>query len=537
MSMKKSLPIIVIGVLFSIANAFVCMYLGMKTGFADGIAVLLIFAAFIIFTAIGVKSRLKSLACVSAIMMGSTGIAIAYTDGLGAILMSGMPFNVPDYAMMAILVLSGIMGILISSYFADYFLKTPFPWPSSRMMASLISMLAAEKNKAGQKVSVMRMGAAAFISGGIATLRSFSILPEIFGSVNIGLSSSPMMAGIGMLIGWRSCLQVAAGAIASLLVFVLLESPGTDYSAHMKSPWVFSTSIAMMVTTAIITMYFVLKPAIVSFTKRQRAGDLIAADGGARKLIFTSKSLRHYLLIAVIAGAALMLAIFPGVPAWIFLLAIFIAILFMVVETRGRAEMGMGVGMSSFVILLIVGLAFDDIIPLLVLEGFVVAMIITFSLMFQVFKQWEFCGVDTKGMTTMAMIGVVTGAVICVPFMKFFNSLYGIGSASLPAPYSVMWLEMANSAVSKVMSPSLNLYLILAGAVLAIIMYRYKISAVTVSIGLLLPVSTSAMILVGGIIAWVIEKKGYLKDDNGITASGLMAGDIIVSIIASLRYL
>jgi uncharacterized oligopeptide transporter (OPT) family protein len=50
-------------------------------------------------------------------------------------------------------------------------------------------------------------------------------------------------------------------------------------------------------------------------------------------------------------------------------------------------------------------------------------------------------------------------------------------------------------------------------------------------------VSTCATIVIGGILAWVIEKKGYLKDDNGITASGLMAGDIVVSILASLRYL
>ena len=221
---KATILIILVGVIFSIANAFVSMYMGMKIGFADGIAVLLLFAAFIIFTAIGIKSRLKSLVCVSAIVMGSTGVAISYTDGLGAILMSGTPFNVPDYAMTGILLLSGIVGILISSYFAEYFLKSPFPWPSSRMTASLISMLAAEKSKASQKVSMVRMGVAAFTSGGIALLRSFSILPDFLGSVNIGLSMSPMMAGIGMLIGWRSCLQMAGGALVSLLVFVLLES-------------------------------------------------------------------------------------------------------------------------------------------------------------------------------------------------------------------------------------------------------------------------------------------------------------------------
>ena len=162
---KTTILIVLVGVIFSIANAFVSMYMGLKIGFSDGIAVLLLFAAFIIFTAVGVKSRLKSLVCVSAIVIGSTGVAISYTDGLGAVLISGTPFNVPDYAMTGILLLSGVTGILISSYFADYFLNSPFPWPGSRMTASLISMLAAEKNKVSQKVSMIRMSVAASLFG------------------------------------------------------------------------------------------------------------------------------------------------------------------------------------------------------------------------------------------------------------------------------------------------------------------------------------------------------------------------------------
>jgi hypothetical protein len=453
--MKKQIAVVAVGVVFSMANAFVSMYLGMKAGFSDGIAVLLLFAAFIIFTALGIRARSKSLICISAILMGSTGVAVSYTDGLGAIIMSGRPFAVPD----------------------------------------------------------------------------------VFGSVNIGLSASPMMAGIGILIGWRACGMIAAGALGSLLAFIFLETPGTDYSAHMRSPWIFSTAISMMVTTALITMYFVLKPAVVSLLKRQRENRELAADGGIAGLSLTSVNPRHAALVAAIALAAILMAVYPGVPAWAFLICIPIAILFMVIETRGKGEMGMSVGISSFVILLIVGLAFDDIVPLLVLEGFIVAMILTFALMFTVLKQSEFCGIDTKGMTAMALIGVATGAVICVPFMRFFNALFGIGTPSLPAPFSVMWLEMANSAVARVMSPSIDLYMVLAGIAIALALYRYKISAVTMAIGLMLPVSTSAAIIVGGIIAWAIEKKGYLKDDNGITASGLMTGDIIVSIISSLRYL
>jgi uncharacterized oligopeptide transporter (OPT) family protein len=100
-----------------------------------------------------------------------------------------------------------------------------------------------------------------------------------------------------------------------------------------------------------------------------------------------------------------------------------------------------------------------------------------------------------------------------------------------------MWLEMATSAVSRVASPSISVPLVLAGIAIALVLYRFKLSAVSVALGLIMPVSISATILAGGIIAWYIAKKGYLKNDNGITASGLMAGDIVVSLAMSLRTL
>jgi hypothetical protein len=375
------------------------------------------------------------------------------------------------------------------------------------------------------------MGASAALAGAIAGLRSFGILPEVFGSVNLGIGASPMMAGIGLLIGWRPCLQIGAGALASLAVFLLLESPGTDYAMHMRSPWIFSTAIAMMVTTALVTMYVVLKPAVVAFLGRLRDKRPAAADGGVPSMGRSTAA-----LLAAMACAAILMAAYPGVPAWIFVGCVLIGVLFMVIETRGKAEMGMSIGMSSFVILLVAGLAFDNIVPLLVMEGFVVATIGTFCLMFAIKKQAEFCGVDPKGLPAMALVGVVTGAVICIPILRMLNGLYGVGTAALPAPFSVMWLEMANTATSKIVSPSINVYLVLLGAVLALVLYRYRISAVCVALGLMLPVSTCAAIVLGGILAWAVEKTGYLKDDNGITGSGLMAGDIIVSVLASLRY-
>jgi uncharacterized oligopeptide transporter (OPT) family protein len=484
-----------------------------------------------------VKSR--AFVYVLAIMMSSTAAVVAYTDGLGVIIISGEPFVLSDYAMMALLGLSGIIGMLMSCYFRDYFLRGGFPWPGSRVSASIIGLLAAEKRDLHFRVSALRMGAAGAMSGGVAFLKGLGAVPETIGTAVAGVSLSPMMIGIGMLIGIRACLQIALGALASLAVLVFVEGTATDYTAHMKSPWIFSTAVSMMVTTAVITLYVILKPVLRDQWGRLRKTAVgvpaVARDEGhaGRR----SRRVMSLLLLAIIVVAAALMQTFAGVPAWLFIACVPIAVLFQVIETRGRAEMSMGVGMSSFVVILLVGLAFDDIVPLLILEGFVVAMVMGFSLALTASKTAELCNVSRKGLISMMAVGSIVGGVVCIPVIRLLNDVYGIGTSALPAPYSVLWLEMASSAVSRVPSPSISIAFILTGLVIALVLYRYKISAVSVALGLILPVSLTAALLAGGVIAWYVAKKGYLKNDNGITASGLIAGDILVGLAMSLRAL
>jgi hypothetical protein len=306
----------------------------------------------------------------------------------------------------------------------------------------------------------------------------------------------------------------------------------------MLNPWIFSTSMSIMVTSAFITLYVIVKPFFAELRnrllERKEKIPTAAQDGGERVGRRRNPGL---LLLVFVAAAAVILHLFIEVPAWIFLISIPVATLFAIIESRGRAEISMSVGISSFVVILLVGLAFDDIVPLLILEGFVAAMVMSFSLGLSVFKTADYSKVSRKGLAQMLAIGSITGGVICIPIIRILNDVYGIGTAALPAPYSVMWLEMAGSAVTRVIPPSINMYLILLGIVLAFVLHRYKISAVSIAMGLLLPFYLSGALFLGGIIAWYIAKKGYLKGDNGITASGLVAGDIVVGLALSLRAL
>ncbi|MCD1295672.1 peptide transporter [Methanocella sp. CWC-04] len=536
--MDERILAVVMGILFSIINAVVVVFLTLKAGISVGLEIFFLFAAFAVFALLkNVRSR--GFLYMVAIGTGSTGIVISYTEGLGAIMISGKPFDVPDPVMILLPLLSGIIGVLLSYYFTDYFLKADFPWPGARVNSSLINLFSQENKNTSFRSSAVRMGTAGILSGLVTSLKGFGIRPEILGSINLGLSTSPMFAGIGMLIGTKACLEIAGGAVISLLIWIFLEGASTDYFTHMRNPWVFSTAISMLVTTAVISLYVVLRSSAGHKSKKAGANSLLR-DGGnniAFNSTFFKINNRTLLLTLAVISASMLLYYFPGVPVLIFLVSLPISLLFMIIESRGRAETSMSVGISSFVIILLVGLAFSDIVPLLILEGFVLAMIFSFSLTFYVLKQAEFCNASSQGLIKMLLLGCFVGSVICVPCIKFFNSIYGIGTELLPAPYSIMWLEMAQSAVTKVVPPSVNIFLIAAGALVALILYRKRISAITFSIGLILPFSTCATIILGGLIAWCLEKKNYLKDDNGITASGLIAGDVLVNILLSLRYL
>lgn len=530
--MDDRIPAVIVGVLFSILNAVVTVYLVLKTGMMDGIILLLLFLSAFIFL-LARSATPRAFIYLLAIVTGSMVAVVAYADGLGAIFISGAPFPVPDPVMMALLGLSGIIGMLMSFYFMDYFLKGSFPWPMPRANASLVAVLSAKKKNVLSGMAGLRLGASSLLAGTVAFLQGLRIVPDTIGTATAGVGISPMMVGIGMLIGFRGCLQMALGALASLAILLFLEGVGTDWATHMRSPWIFSTAISMLVTTAAITLYGILKPYLARLPRRK--ADATATDGG-RGPRWPLKG-ETALLIALIAIASVILQQFVGVPIWIFLVCVPLAVLFQVIESRGRAEVAGSVGVSSYVVILLVGLAFDDIVPLLVLEGFVVAMVMSFSLTLVTFKMAEFSNVSIKGLAQMLVIGFITGSVIGLPIFRLLNGAYGIGSDALPAPFSVMWLEMARTAVSGVMSPSINFYLVGVGIILALVLNRYKISAVSVALGMILPLAINAAIFVGGLVAWYAAKRGYLKDDNGITASGLIAGDVLVGLALSLRAL
>jgi uncharacterized oligopeptide transporter (OPT) family protein len=106
------------------------------------------------------------------------------------------------------------------------------------------------------------------------------------------------------------------------------------------------------------------------------------------------------------------------------------------------------------------------------------------------------------------------------------HQAYTIGSAILPAPQAKLMATLAEG----VMHGQLPWPLLGLGAVLATIAELAGIASLPFAIGLYLPITTTASLIFGGLIAQWRQQPPREDDPATLFASGLIAGDALLGI-------
>jgi putative OPT family oligopeptide transporter len=133
---------------------------------------------------------------------------------------------------------------------------------------------------------------------------------------------------------------------------------------------------------------------------------------------------------------------------------------------------------------------------------------------------------------------IVASLVLFFPLM-ILDKAYHFGSAALPAPQAGLMAMLAQGIVGGNMAWPLVVVGILMG--FAMIMIEVK-SPMLFSVGMYLPLETTAAIFVGGVVRWFTDKardrRGYNEaqkarvDNAGVlTASGLIAGEALCGLV------
>ncbi len=153
--------------------------------------------------------------------------------------------------------------------------------------------------------------------------------------------------------------------------------------------------------------------------------------------------------------------------------------------------------------------------------------------MSQDLKTGALLGATPRYLQLGEMLGTCVAALRAGWVLFLLHQAYTLGSEALPAPQS----KLMATLVQGVMHGELPWALMLLGGGFALVVEVMGISSLAFAIGLYLPVTTTASLILGGLVAWWVKRQTseantYQRQHERATlfASGLIAGDALMGI-------
>jgi putative OPT family oligopeptide transporter len=153
--------------------------------------------------------------------------------------------------------------------------------------------------------------------------------------------------------------------------------------------------------------------------------------------------------------------------------------------------------------------------------------------MAQDLKTGALVGATPKYIQFGQLIGTVGAALRAGFILWLLHQAYHLGSPALAAPQADLMAQLVRGATGG----KLPWALLLTGAGIGLVVELCGLSALAFSIGLYLPIATWPPIFVGGLLAWIVSRRrgGEAEHERGtLFASGLVAGDALMGIGISM---
>ena len=129
------------------------------------------------------------------------------------------------------------------------------------------------------------------------------------------------------------------------------------------------------------------------------------------------------------------------------------------------------------------------------------------------------------------IIGTVFSAVAIGGVLYLLDAAWGFGSQELSAPQATLMKLI----VEGVMEGNLPWTLVFIGVFIAVVVEILGVPVLPVAIGLYLPFSLTACIMLGGIVRFLVNKKDKLSVSRGtLFSSGMIAGEGLIGILLAV---
>ena len=555
---------VVMAVIFSAAAAF----LGLKVGqvFEAAIPIAII--------AIGVgnlrrrKSTLGENVIVQSIGACSGVIVAGAIFTLPALYILGL--EAQFYQVFLSSLLGGVIGIAMLIPFRKYFVKDmhgKYPFPEATATTEVL--VSGEK---GGKQTVLLV-----IAGLIGGLYDFAV--STFGAwaetvstritewgagvadkfkVEFSLNTGSTLLGLGYIIGLKYAVIITAGSCLVWFLIVPLVGYVSPDATALSPADLFAKygrpigigGIAMAGLIGIIRQSGIIRQALGLAFKE------LGGKKGGETEVRTQRDLPMKTILSVIIAALAAVVFFfqfGVLDNWsqtvvATLIVFVIAFLFTTVAANAIAIVGTNPvsGMTlmtlilSSLVLVSIGLnGTTGMTAALVIGGVVCTALSMAGGFITDLKIGYWLGTTPRKQETWKFLGTLVSAATVAGVMIILNKTYGfVGENALTAPQA--------NAMAAVIKPLMEggetpWILYFSGAVLALVLTWTGVPALAFSLGMFIPMSLNAPLVVGGLVAWFVsnrskdEKLNKARLDRGtLIASGFIAGGALMGVVSAI---
>jgi len=381
-----------------------------------------------------------------------------------------------------------------------------------------------------------------------------------------GLSILPALTGVGYICGAKvSSYMFSGGVLAWLVIMPLIVLFGSDaviYPASVSVAEVWATGgtngiwgnyvryigAGALIAGGVISLVKSLPTIIKTFGQ---AFKTYGSGNANSEVIRTEQDMSMKAIIIGCVAVAVFMWLYPGIP--VSLLSAFLILIFGfffatvssrmvgVIGSSNNPVSGMAIATLLFATLILKATGSTGAPGMVgaIAIGSVICIVAAMAGdISQDLKCGFLIGATPRKQQYGEIIGSLVAAIAIGAILYLLNAAYGFGSAELGAPQAMM-MKMV---VEGVMEGNLPWALVFTGVFIAVVIQILGLPVLPIAIGIYLPISLSAPIMVGGIVRWAVEKFKYKNaeaKENAVQSgvlysSGMIAGEGILGIVLAV---
>jgi len=522
------------------------------------------------------------------------------TASVGEALVAGAIFTIPAFVLsgvwdelrvldtIAIMMIGGVLGVLLIIILRRTMVEDrTLQFPESVAAAEIIK--AGQRGETGAKYVLGGMGFAAIWEVFKNAYGIRLIQEKLTGFVSFAESkvemmgreftyhggiwletpnASPMLMGVGYIVGFRVASILFAGAAMGWFVmvpFAMFLNPDSALLANeigwarvANDTWYYQIrplAVGTMIVAAFYTLYNLRESLFGGIVRAFH--DLAAAREGHGTITRTQVDLDFKKVITGIGILAIPMFIlynyFSGSIGGSLVLTVIMLVLGFLFAAVAGYLVGMigssnnpisGLTLSTLliaaVLMVMLGVTGDKgVMAVLGISGVICCAAGVAGDMMQDLKVGQILGGTPRRMEIAEIIGVVCASAVLVFALKALDRVYEIGSAALPAPQAGLMALMSRGIVGGEMAWPLVITGILLGFALIIMKAP---SPMLIAVGMYLPLTATAPVFVGGIIRLIMDKslarrkasaeqKQKAENTGILMASGFIAGESLMAVL------